>query len=334
MAYEKRLCVLKQIKKGFSADGSPLSGAVYAERMGNELTVTPRLAGIAPVKEGRYALAVWAGGREYCLALTGGALKIADAPSLKDGFAVLLCFVRGEAEPVAFGCCGSAPANYRDLLKIFSEEEKKRKRAAPIPVPMPPTQVPGAPSPQVPLAPAIPVPDAEDAAPFRKAAGYDDEAIASDDYFRGKLFEGAENDDARAGGKESQKAATGGGGARADDENGAVHPFRVGSGSLTYYNEMREKLEDAFSKYPKDDRLQTIFPRSDWVNTGGGLLGVIYENGRPRYICAAAESAGDPPAEMKGLGIFVPRTHFSDGEGFYVVFQDADTGETVKTYES
>ena len=27
-------------------------------------------------------------------------------------------------------------------------------------------------------------------------------------------------------------------------------------------------------------------------------------------------------------------THFSDGEGFYVVFQDADTGETVKTYES
>ena len=63
MAYEKRLCVLKQIKKGFSADGSPLSGAVYAERMGSELTVTPRLAGIAPVKEGRYALAVWAGGR-------------------------------------------------------------------------------------------------------------------------------------------------------------------------------------------------------------------------------------------------------------------------------
>ena len=64
------------------------------------------------------------------------------------------------------------------------------------------------------------------------------------------------------------------------------------------------------------------------------MLGVIYENGRPRYICAAAESAEDPPEEMKGLGIFVPRTHFSDGEGFYVVFQDADTGETVKTYES
>ena len=27
MAYEKRVCVLKQIKKGFSADGSALSGA-------------------------------------------------------------------------------------------------------------------------------------------------------------------------------------------------------------------------------------------------------------------------------------------------------------------
>lgn len=333
MAYEKRLCVLKQIKKGFSADGNPLSGAVYAERLGAELTVTPRLAGIAPVKEGRYALAVWAGGREYCLELSEGAIKIADAPSLKDGFAVLLCYLRGEAEPVAFGCCGSAPANYRDLLKIFSEEEKKRKRAAPIPVPMPPTQVPGSPSPQVPLAPAIPVPDTEDAAPFRKAAGYDDEAIASDDYFRGELFEGAENDGARAGGKESQKAGAGGRGVRAHEEDGAVHPFRVGGGGLTYYNEMREKIEDAFRKYPKDDRLKTAFPRSEWVNTGGGLLGVIYENGQPRYVCAAVEASGEPPAGMKENCNFVPLTHFTDGEGFYIVFQDADTGETVKVQE-
>ena len=39
MSYEKRVAVLKQINKGFSADGGALSGAVYLERFGRELTV-------------------------------------------------------------------------------------------------------------------------------------------------------------------------------------------------------------------------------------------------------------------------------------------------------
>ena len=38
MAYEKKLCILKQIGKGFTADGMPLMGAVYAERLGSDLT--------------------------------------------------------------------------------------------------------------------------------------------------------------------------------------------------------------------------------------------------------------------------------------------------------
>ncbi|MDE7158691.1 MAG: hypothetical protein K2N74_03865, partial [Clostridiales bacterium] len=91
MAYEKRVCVLKQIKKGFSADGSSLSGAVYAERLGDALTVTPRIAGLAPVKEGAYALSVWVSGQIFCLELRGGEpLKINGAPSLMSGFSALV----------------------------------------------------------------------------------------------------------------------------------------------------------------------------------------------------------------------------------------------------
>ena len=51
MAYEKRVCVVKQIKKGFSADGGALTGAVYAERLGGELTITPRIAGLSPLRD-------------------------------------------------------------------------------------------------------------------------------------------------------------------------------------------------------------------------------------------------------------------------------------------
>ena len=80
MPFEKRVCVLKQVKKGFTADGSALSGAVYCERLGEEITVMPRLLGIAPVKEGRYALALWVAGGALGLAAAGSFLTFpADA---------------------------------------------------------------------------------------------------------------------------------------------------------------------------------------------------------------------------------------------------------------
>ena len=77
MSYEKRVAVLKQINKGFSADGGALSGAVYLERFGRELTVKVQAAGLAALKEGRYALVLSVGNTNFCLALgRGEALKI------------------------------------------------------------------------------------------------------------------------------------------------------------------------------------------------------------------------------------------------------------------
>ena len=180
MAFERRVCVLRQVRKGFSADGSALTGAVYAERLGTELTVTPRIAALSSLKEGRYALFVWVDANIYCLELKGVApLRIENAPSLSAGFAALLCFVRGEPEPVAYGRCGAAPERYGALL----EEAPARKR--PIPVPNPPIQTP-APGPNVPLAPTVPLPEPApepSSHEGRAAARYDDEAIAASDYF-------------------------------------------------------------------------------------------------------------------------------------------------------
>ena len=81
MAYEKRVCVIKQVKKGFSADGGALTGAVYAERFGDELTVTPRIAGLSPLRDGKYLLVLRADGQTLCLELRGSApLRLDNAP--------------------------------------------------------------------------------------------------------------------------------------------------------------------------------------------------------------------------------------------------------------
>lgn len=319
MAYEKRICVLKQIKKGFSADGSPLSGAVYAERLGEELVITPRIAGLSPVREGRYVLFFWADGKSFCMELKGNAaLRAAHAPSIKGGFAALICFVRGEAEPVAFGSCGVAPARYTELMQ---EGEKKPCQPA---VPLPPNELPVPGAPNVPRAPSVPVPEpVPEGAPPREeraAARYDDEAIADGNYFR------------RAGDGDEETAAF------VRQEAGAAAPDDAGDlvartrGTLTYYYEVKEKLDAAFAKYPRDGSLLKAFPHSEWVKTETAYLGIVSVNGVPRWLCVAAEGKS-PPEAMKEKAVFVPRDAFTEEEGFWIVFQDADTGEYVKMKE-
>lgn len=260
MAYEKRLCILKQIGKGFTADGMPLMGAVYAERFGRELTVTPRIAGLAPLREGRYAIAVWVDGKSYCLELKSNSpLRLPDSPSLENGFSVLICFVRNRAEAVAFGCCGNAPISHESLMHVFQTAPKQEPQTPP--------------------------------------QKYDDEAISSDDYF---------------------------------EIHTQQEPPQPPTRRLTYYYTVRAQLERAMQDNPQDNRLCRIIPHSEWVNTGRGLIGITYREGIPRYLCVAVEASVTPPPEMKNICVYVPSSHFSDENGFFVVFQDAETGEYVR----
>ncbi len=315
MAYEKRICILKQIKKGFSADGSALSGVVYAERTGETLRITLRLPGLSALKEGRYMLVLQIGGQKFCLPVEEEILPA--APSVKNGFAALLVFFRSEAEPVAFGACGSERADPAQLLKFPTEAARKK----PIPTPLPPTQIPASPAPNIPTAPGVPLPDPPKDRPFRdEAVSYDDEAIADADYFSpSHADEGGE----AAPLPQAEKAA--GGGTPAEDE--ASFP----RGTLTYYGEVREELMAVLKKYPPDTRLKWAFPQSEWVRNGGSLIGIVYEEGIPRYLCVA--TSGTPEPALREHSVFVPASPYSDEEGFYVVFQDADTGAYVTVSE-
>lgn len=320
MAYEKRICILKQLKKGFSADGNALSGVVYAERMGEELTVTLRMPGLSALKEGRYVLVLQICGKKFCLA-ADGEMKVPSAPSVKGGFAALLCFVRSDAEAVAFGWCGSEKAEAPALLKTLTETERKR----PLPTPMPPTQIPAPLQPNVPFAPGVPLPEDDppqeekgELSPFRgRAVSYDDEAIADADYYAPHH---ADAGGARETETEGEEAA--GDGDPAKDE-AVLFPRN----SLTYYKEVREELEAVFRTYPADTRLKWAFPQSEWARNDNDLIGIVYEEGIPRYLCVASEH---PDAALKENSVFVPASPFSDETGFYVVFQDADTGAYVK----
>ena len=78
----------------------------------------------------------------------------------------------------------------------------------------------------------------------------------------------------------------------------------------------------------------TVFPQSEWVQAESALLGVIYKEGIPQFLCVAVPAQGDPPAEMKEHGCFVPASPYSEEDGFWVVFQSADSGEYVTISDS
>lgn len=318
MAYEKRICILKQVKNGFSADGNRMTGVVYAERMGDMLTVTLRMPGLAALKEGRYMLVLQVGGQKYCF-LPDGEMKT-PSPSVKDGFAALLCFYRGEAEAVAFGTCGFEKADMQTMLRAVTESGKK-----PIPTPMPPFETPSPLSPNVPYAPGVPLPEKDapkENAPFRpEAAAYNDEAIADSDYYAPP--DGDEGGDRPLQTEDKKEAG---------DGDPAAHetPFLFPCGSLTYYREVRDELDAVFRKYPRDTRLTWAFPQSEWAKNGTSLIGIVYREGIPRYLCVASENI---EAGLKEKSVFVPVSPFSDERGLYVVFQDADTGAYVKVEE-
>ncbi len=317
--YEKRLCILKQIRKGFSADGSQLTGAVYAERLGSELILTPRIPALAPMKEGRYALAVSAGGKEFVLELRGNEpLRVPADFSIRDGFCALVCFVRGEAEPIAFGACGGAPADYSRLLKLFSKND-------PAFVPKPIKQEPE------PLLEkkSDPIPTKEEKKIEER--DYDDEAIADVDYY-GDVWKNSENADHVCEDPKETDPACAGDRVCENEADESVHPFESTRGTLAYYHEIAPKLKEAMQKYPRDEHLESVFPNSEWVKAENGLLGIVYAEGQPRYLCVAMKT--EPPQEVKDASIFVPASPYDEEEGYYIVFQDADTGEYIAIEEA
>lgn len=321
MAYEKRICILKQLKKGFSADGNALSGVVYAERMGQQLTVTLRMPGLSALKEGRYVLVLQICGKKFCL-LAEEPMTIENAPPVRGGFAALLCFVRSEPEAVAFGWCGSEKTEVPALLRALTETGRKR----PIPTPMPPNEIPAPLQPNVPYAPGVPLPEQDppredpkgEAPPFREGAlSYDDEAIAESDYYDAPHADEGGNGEMQAKGEKTAGAD------HSDQDEDVFIPRK----SLTYYKEVRDEIEAVLKNYPADTRLRWAFPQSDWARSEKSLIGIVYEEGIPRYLCVASE---EPDPALKDRSVFVPASPFSDETGFYVVFQDADTGAYVK----
>ena len=105
-----------------------------------------------------------------------------------------------------------------------------------------------------------------------------------------------------------------------------------------YYLSAKGELEEMFSKFPKDNSLSKTLPGGRFCKIYYSenkyyTVGSVEEDGEVKYICYGVPGnyAPTPPEGLKDYCSFVPLSIFDlQGEGFWMMFQDAITGKCLK----
>lgn len=298
MSYTKNIAVIRGLKSGFSADGGPLSGLVKAEKYGSSLKVEVSLINFAPLTEGKYVCAV-SDGKNTCI-LDGLYFEGASEVDTGAGFAALVCFVNGSVSPVASAVCGPFQSA---AIGIREQIEKLEKTSASVPV-------------------------------RADKIRYEDEALAEENYYEyGKASENGgvirQNKEEEENGNTVREDEAAFGAFKKEDAKGGL--ARGG-----FYEKMKEEIEKVLSDYPEESGLCAVVENSRWVKISYGenkhyVFGVLYGEGKPQYICYGVPSADSarPPESLAGMASFIPSSPDAQS-GYWVMYQDAETGASVK----
>ncbi len=352
MNYVKKMCILRQIKQGFSGDGKTLSGLVKVEQYGKNLAVEVSIINFAPLVSGEYYCLLSDGkGKTEMLCLRGKSIfNILTDADVSTGFCAIICYVKTEVVPIAYGINGNGAYDWRAILNkamppVFPKKQERENTAfttlsAPFPKKNENTMYEV--KEKLPLVePLPPIEEIPVAELVEEEKEYDDEKLAGNNYYEEEIDERIElaqaNENARAESTNQDERKEKGTDAQKNvNASGVLNPFKVdGDG---YYRSVKRELDDLFEKYPPDKTLANAFQDSVWVRLRGTakapefLVGALYEDGVVKYICyaLAAEDRDTPPQEIKGVSSFVPASPLLGAKGFFVIFQSAASGECMK----
>lgn len=297
--YTKNIAVIRGLKNGFSADGGELSGLVKAERYGGSLKVEVTLINFAPLTEGRYVTAVSDGA--HVQIIEDGLFEGASDVETAEGFAALTCFVNGAVSPVASAICGAFRAAALDIREYIERAENVKKDGT------------------------------------EQVTVYEDEALAQENYYeydkadkdRGTVCENPREEENGRGVSENEAAAC------ADKIGEDVEEIPLARGA--FYEKMQDEIDSLLAGYPAEAELEKTVENSRWVRIsyGGGkfyVFGVIYKGAVPQYLCygVPTKNTRRPPESLAGMASFIPASADNGERGYWVMYQDASTGASLK----
>lgn len=324
MNYIKKMCILRQIRQGFSGDGKTLSGLIKIEQYGKNLAVEVSVINFAPLVSGEYYCLLSDGkGKTEMLTLRGKSLfNLLSDLDISEGFCGIICYVKNEVVPIAYGINGNKSYDWRAILNatlppVFpnikgefggeiagaaptvTENEPPRYEIVPSPVPEPtPPRVP-APTPSEPE--RTPPPDSppaprEDIAPPipenqpRANGQYNDEKMAMNNYYEEEEEEDERvelsktQNDARAQSTDQvQDKKKRSDRATNEDAQNVRHPFEADPDG--YYLSVKDEVDRLFKTYPRDKTLNGAFSCSEWVRVQGSAKS-------PEYLVGVLKTDG------------------------------------------
>lgn len=106
----------------------------------------------------------------------------------------------------------------------------------------------------------------------------------------------------------------------------------------SFYSEMKNQIDKIFENNPDEEYLQELLPNSKFVKVkldddNYYVLGLIYSDNELKYICYGVPGIYQkvPPRELSGFPIWFPLDQDKpEGFGYWLTYQDAESGESVK----
>lgn len=107
----------------------------------------------------------------------------------------------------------------------------------------------------------------------------------------------------------------------------------------SFYQEIKTQIDSLFENNPNEEYLESLVPHSKWIKVGlddGSnyyVLGLIYEDESLKYICYGVPGVfqKNPPRELSGFPVWFPLDENKpQGFGYWLSYQDADSGESVR----
>ena len=317
MQYENSVLMLKQTASGYSS-GSPLGAILRLENENGVFSVYLSTVNFSLLSGGTYLLFL-SDGKNFDLSFDLG--KKPTSASFREDKDVRtkeisagICFYKDDIPVlVAFSESENGRLTLKDFKKHVAEYYLKEHRA-------------------------------KKNDEILKA--YNDEAVATENYF---TYDDNEDDKAvnaeigneynyRENGENTRRKQ----GKKQEKEThslGAVDEKDTSSGkNQRYYAKVKAEIDAALDKYPHEKVLETIFKGSRWAKINYSdsryyVLGVINESGREKYICYGVPEKFSEyaPKELDGYCSFIPLSVFDlSGNGYWMMFQSADTGECLK----
>lgn len=99
-----------------------------------------------------------------------------------------------------------------------------------------------------------------------------------------------------------------------------------------FYSSIKKNLDEMFTCFPEERTLTRLIPTSKWARVdrsdGSYVVGLILDDATPAYVCYGMPGTADltPPDNVKKYCQYLPT---DDRSGYWIVFQDAKSGETL-----